>query len=1456
MKKKNIIILCCACIVLAALLFWSWKRWFSPTHVAFVNYQVIALGEISKANDNKFIKIHELSTDAIEKVGQYDMIFINAMGLRITEEQRHSVIQAAERGVPILSTTVTNPANNIISVDTLAEETLRRYINGGGRSNYRNMLNYVRNEIDRKAFFKHEAQAAVDRRFDMIYHADVENRDNENLGFQSVAAYEDFLQKHRLYHAEAPRIIITGPMGEPSALIQRLEENGVMVYPVNDIQQFIRDGHADTVQPSALINMAHGRMGDNMVEYLKQRNIPLFSPLNVNRLVEKWEADKMGMNGGFLSQSVVTPEIDGALRPFALFGHYINDEGLQYVSAIPERLDVFAETLLNYLQLQQKSNADKRVAIFYYKGPGLNSMTAGGMEVGPSLFNLLSRLRQEGYNVQGLPATAAELEDMINRKGKLFNSYAEGAKSDFMRDGNPELVDKETYESWVRKALRPERYAEVVAADGDFPGGYLVSEDGRLGIARVQFGNVVLLPQPAAGKGENSYVIVHGTDAAPPHSYVAPYLWVRYGFKADALFHFGTHGSLEFTPRKQAALCSNDWPDRLVGSMPHFYVYDIADVGEALIAKRRSYGGIQSHLTPPFFESGVRSLYKNVSEAIESFEKALNSGDEQQQLTLALVVKRMTVKEGLHRALELDSILDIPYSEDDIERIEHYVEEMSSEKITGQLYVMGEPYEQERIKSSVFAMATDPIAYSLYALDKLNGKAGAEIEKHRSLFTRRYLNPSKTLVEQIWNNPSIVTDSWICKAAGITPAEMDSAATITKAMQPVDMMAMMMSMGNNNGMVGGNRPMSMERMMPRVNATPASGMMDKMHRKMRNMAKDMDPEQAMKMAEKMGASPEALEKMKASMSGEKGEKGAKGMSGMMSGMMGKKTYSKEQKEWAAAIMEIKRTVQNVNLYKAQMETSPEKELSSIVNALNGGYTRPSSGGDPIVNPNVLPTGANMYGINAEATPSETAWERGKLLANNTIDLYRRRHHDSIPLKVSYTLWSGEFIETQGATIAQILYMLGVEPIRDAFGRVTDLRLIPSEELGRPRIDVVVQTSGQLRDLAASRLFLINRAVEMAAAATDDVFDNRVKEGVIESERTLIEKGVSPKEAREISTYRVFGGVNGNYGTGITGMVQAGDRWEKEEEIAKVYLNNMGAFYGSEKYWETVKQFAFEAALTRTEAVVQPRQSNTWGALSLDHVYEFMGGMNLAVRNVTGKDPDAYLSDYRNRNHVRMQEVKEAIGVESRTTIFNPNYIRERMKGGAGGAGSFAEIAQNTYGWNVMKPRAIDNEIWDEIYEVYVKDKFNLGTQEYFETQNPAALEEITAVMMETARKGMWKATEQQLNDIARLHTELVQKHLPSCSGMVCDNAKLRDFIAARNDEQQAAAYKQQIQKVREQQVSSPSDNQAMVMKKEEMNGHREESVTRINSIVVIVVAVVIVIGLIVFVRRRRKNTES
>lgn len=1446
MKQKKGIVAAGA-IIAAAAMWGAWLNLCSPTKVAFVNYQAINLGQIARANGNSFVRISELDVAELDKASSFDMVLVNGMGLRITAEQRAELEKAAADGTPVLTTMATNPANNIVSVDSIQASTLKAYLEGGGRKNYANMLEYIRKDIDGKWFRTTEPEETVPAANEMLYHAAMTGDGQDDRGFNSIAGYEAFLRENGLYSEEAPRIIVTGQMGEPADLIRRLEETGSMVYPVRSMRRLVEGHHIDSIRPSAVINMAHGRMGDYMTDYLTRQNIPLFSPLNVNRLTEEWEADPMGMNGGFMSQSIVTPEIDGAIRPFALFAQRTDENGLRQVYAVPERLETFVSTVNNYISLQRKANKDKRIAIVYYKGPGQNALTASGMEVVPSLYNMLVFLRDRGYDTGTLPSSPAELAEIIQRQGAVFGSYTEGAASGFMRTGNPLLIHRSEYESWVKASLRPEKYAEVTEANGNFPGPYMAADDSTLAVARIRFGNIVLLPQPAAGGGENNFNMVHGTNAAPPHNYIAAYLWIQHGFKADALIHFGTHGSLEFTPQKQVALCGRDWPDRLVGALPHLYVYSIGNVGEGIIAKRRSYAGLQSYLTAPFMESCIRSDYRGLTEAI----KAYYNTDDNTRSKAAEKVKLATVKLGIHRDLGLDSLPQTQYSEEDIVRIENFAEELANEKITGQLYVMGKPYDNDRITSTVYAMATDPIAYSLYSLDRQRGKADAAVAgkdgMHGSAFTRRYLEPAKALVGRLLASPESNTDRTVCEVAGITMQQLEKARTVADDLAPKDLMSMMMSMGESR---------------------PASAAPDSSHGKaMKDMAAKsdgkMDKKQALAMAKAMGASPEALRKMEAAMSGKPQADGKGKPSGMtdmmaMAGnmMKGRKQYTEEEKAFATAVAELDRTIKNVYRYREALLTSPRKELESIANALEGGFVQPSPGGDPVANPNTLPTGRNLYAINAEATPSEQAWEKGKTLAENTIEMYRRRHNDSLPRKVSYTLWSSEFIETEGATVAQVLYMLGVEPVRDTFGRVTDLRLIPSEELGRPRIDVVVQTSGQLRDIAASRLFLINRAADMAANSADDKYPNFVAEGRKAVEKALTGRGITPKEAREIATYKVFGGVNGNYGTGIQGMVQAGDRWTSEKEIADTYINNMGAFYGDEQKWQTFVQYAFEAALTNTDAVVQPRQSNTWGALSLDHVYEFMGGMNLAVRNVTGKDPDAYLSDYRNRNRVRMQEVKEAIGVESRTTIFNPNYIKEKMKGDAGDAGTFAEIVQNTYGWNVMKPQAIDNEMWNEIYSVYVKDKFGLGVEQFFESKNPAALQEMTAVMMETARKGMWKASPQQLADVARLHTALVEKYAPSCSGTVCDNTSLREFIASQVDSRTAEKYSASIRQIRQAAASAP-DDKSVVMKKEQLGTPAEEEKADIlGKGIAALMAVAVTVLVVVLVKKRSRQNRQ
>ena len=1437
-------------ILLVLVIGTFYNHWLSRTKIAFVNFQPVTMQAISEANDNPMIKLYEVKTTELDDLDDYDVVMITGMGLQVTAEQREQIQAAANKGVPVYTLMATNPDNNITNFTIEETALLAKYMMSSSKKNNRSLLNFLRRNVDGKLIFTGDVEEPEQKPDDYLFYPMADEKTGESeCEFLTVSDFEQFLHEQSLWHEGAPKIIVTGLITDPTELIKALAEKQLNVYPVSSflhLQQFVEE-----IQPDVLINMAHGRLGDDMVSYLTEHNIPLFDPLNVNMPVEQWEADPMGMVGGFMSQSVVMPEIDGATRTTAVFGLRKDDSGLLYPYAIPDRLATFVETVERTISLRTKPNSEKRLAFVYYKGPGQGNLTASGMDVAQSLYNTLTNLRSQGYNLSGLPASIAEFKQQIQQEGSLFNAFAEGDADRYMKTGHPQLVTKQEYDEWCQKSLREEKARQVSETFGAFPGEHnRLQQDGKLAFPRIQYGNVVLLPQPLAGEGKDVFKITHGTGKVPPHSYIAPYLWIQHGFKADALIHFGTHGSLEFTPQKQVALDSNDWPDRLVGALPHFYYYTIDNVGEAMIAKRRSYATLLSYLTPAFHESQLRNTYQKLQDKIFAYQN--NKGD---KTTLAKDIKTLTEQLGLHKDLGIESQ---DYTEADIERVGNYAEELADEKITDTPYIMGVPYTQDDVRQTIFSMTVDPIAYSLYTLDRQQGKAEEGLTAKRAKFDALYLKRATALVNSLYGSTASFTPQQLAAITGLTEAQIAQADSITEAQNaPKGMMAMMMAASRKQNKAGQDstksEPSGMEKMMAKMKSDTTSIPAPKrspiakiMQWNMRKMLAKKDPSRMLEMAKKMGAPPEALKKMEESLKKQMGI-GDSAKSGKPVEAEGP---SREQLELAHAVSEVRTALSNIARYRQLLLASPSLELAALTNGLSGGYTAPSPGGDLIVNPNTLPTGRNLFAINAEETPTADAWEKGIALAKNTIDDYQKRHNGDYPRKVSYTLWSGEFIQTGGATIAQVLYMLGVEPIRDRYGRVSDIRLIPSKELGRPRIDVVVQTSGQLRDLAASRLFLITRAVSMAAEANDDQYDNMVRAGVEESERYLIDKGVSPKEARQLSHYRVFGGAGGDYGTGIQSMVEQGNAWENEQQIADIYMNNMGAFYGDQEHWMSDVHEAFSAALTRTDVVVQPRQNNTWGALTLDHVYEFMGGMNLAVRQVTGKDPDAVFSDYRNRNNYRIQDSKEAIGVEARTKLFNPTYIKNALKGGDLHTDEIAEMVRNTYGWNVMKPKNIDKEMWDEVYDIYVKDKLNLGITEQFARVNPGAMQELTATMMETARKGYWKATPEQLADIATLHTDFVQRFGPSGSSFEGNNPQLQQFIAQQAPQANAQAYQQRLRQMASPQTQGSKEAQVLEKQTSQLTDTPEEG-RSLSSIIVVALVLVAFIALAIIMRRKR-----
>lgn len=1409
-----------AVLVAAILGLAQYKKYLAPTRIAFVNYPEFQLARIKKANDSRFIRVEILETDDLANARNYTAVFLFGRGFNLKPEQVETLKNS---GVSLYMEGATNPDIDVTNLEGPDLDYITEYFKYGGSRNYKNLLSYVRENLDGKTFFTEKYKKPRPIPPDVFFHLD------EAVLFEDPAAFEKYGTEKGFLQPGAPKVVLLTTVPGPfnanrehlEAIIGSLSRRGLNVYPIASVNK--RLAWLKQIRPDVAIMMPHGRLAQGEAEeaqqWLRENKVPLLAPLSVFTEYDKWVKDPQGMKGALLTMSVTLPELDGAINPYAIVAQYRDENNFLSFRAIPERLEAFSEMVEKYITLKKKSNADKKIAIYYFKGPGLNAMVAANMEVVPSLFHVLKRLQAEGYNLQGLPATEKELWRLILQNGSVLAPYAEGSISEYIRTANPELVEAATYESWAVTHLEKDLWKRVEEKYGKAPGSYLsLSKEGKdyIAVSRIQFGNVVLLPQPLPGIGDNTNSLVHGAKEAPPHPYIASYLWTRNAFKADAILHFGTHGSLEFTPGKQIALSSFDWTDALIGNTPHFYVYTISNVGEAMIAKRRSYATTLSYLTPPLMEGGV---YDELGALEQQLHKFAALEEKTLQQAYAKTISERARKLSLYKDLGLqDEAKDLTVEQ--CRQLANLVEEIANEKVTGGLYTLGNAYTGEQLNNTVMLMARDPLAWSLARLDVLKGHIPAAKLDDKVWFNKVYTGKARQIIARALNGT-------------LTPEQVIADSDRKRAQQWKEA----------NAVQPPGRPVAGTGLAYKSNAAPDPGRKEAgTGRPSGRSVAGAGP------AHKSNTAPPGTGKKEASTTRSSGRPvpGA--------GPMHRSNAAPDprEKEFANAVMTIETAITHIRSYRQALQNSTETEFTAILTALSGGYISPSPGGDPVATPAAIPTGRNLFSIDAEKTPSAEGWEIGKMLGNSLLENHLKTH-GTYPKKVAFTLWPGDFIQTEGAMLGQVFWLLGVEPLRDPFGRVQDIRLIPEAELKRPRIDVVVQTSGQLRDLAASRLKLINAAVKLASEANDKD-GNFVRSGILTAEKMMIAKGISPREARELAALRVFGGANGSYGTGIMGMVEKGDSWTADSEVGKTYLNNMGAVYDDSDRWAYYKEGVFEAALQNTEAIVQPRESNTWGALSLDHVYEFAGGLNLAVKTATGKEAEVFFNDFRNPSNARIQNIKEAIWVEARSTLLNPRYINELAKGSASAAEKLAETFRNTYGWNVMKPGAVDNALWNQLHEVYVKDVNNLGIRSFFERENPFALEEMTAVMLETIRKGYWKASDEQIREITGLHLEQVREHGAGCSGFVCNNTALRSFIADRLSGTDKTGYNRAIDAAVTAKAG-PADPSITLKKTEEPRTAKPQSAISENSgpWYWLALILLLVAGLFWFIRNRKRS---
>jgi len=459
--------------------------------------------------------------------------------------------------------------------------------------------------------------------------------------FESISEYKDWLYN---VHApaigidpKAPTTRVIGLVLQKShintqddahyvSLIQELESKGALVIPTYtgslDFSQcldsyFFENGKVQVdctinLTGFALVGGPASQDHPKAIAMLERINRPYLCAVPATfQTFEEWEDSELGLHPVQVALQVALPELDGAIEPIIFAGR----DGVTGRS-IPQadRIEVLASRALKWSGLSRKTNAEKKVAVTVFSFPPDkgNVGTAAYLNVFGSIFECLKKMKSEGYDLgDELPESIEDLVDKIlhDKEARLASPTLNVA----YKMSTTEYYDKTPYardleENW-----------------GPAPGN-LNSDGANLLIFGVTFGNVFIGVQPSFGYEGDPMRLLYAKSASPHHGFAAYYTYVEKVFGADALLHFGTHGSLEFMPGKQVGMSGGCYPDRLIQSTPNLYYYAANNPSEATIAKRRSYANTISYLTPPAENAGLYKGLQELSDLVASYQGLRESG--------------------------------------------------------------------------------------------------------------------------------------------------------------------------------------------------------------------------------------------------------------------------------------------------------------------------------------------------------------------------------------------------------------------------------------------------------------------------------------------------------------------------------------------------------------------------------------------------------------------------------------------------------------------------------------------------------------------------------------------------------------------------------------------------------------------------------------------------------------